>query len=124
MAFDIVKHTFFENQINPKTQKLPTMESLFCGATAGFVGSLVMYPLDLVRRQMQMTGLQGRKAYHRGNFDAFRHVWQNDNGIRGFYRGIIPELAKVVPNIAIIFCVFEQLQARKLPGEKWFDDHL
>eukprot|EP00398_MALV-I-01_sp_L67-1_P000955 gene955-63_t len=122
MVFDAAKRTFFPQLIDEKTGKLPTIPSLICGATAGFVGSAVMYPLDLVRRQMQMTGFKGRPMIHRSNWEAFQHVYSNDNGIRGFYRGIVPELAKVVPNIAISFCVFEQLMKKKLPFEDLFDD--
>ena len=94
-------------------------KQFFCVSNIYFyVFEIFLETIDLVRRQMQMIGLQGRKKIHRSNWDGFRHVYNNDNGIRGFYRGIVPELVKVVPTIAIMFCVFEQLMAHKLPGER------
>lgn len=31
-------------------------------------------------------------------------------GLAGFYQGIVPEYFKVVPGVAIAFCVFEYLK--------------
>ena len=123
-AFDMTKRKFFNDKVDPKNGRLPVFEGLFCGAIAGFTSSITLYPLDLVRRQMQMNQMQGRRKIHKGNWDAIRHVYKNDNGLRGFYRGIVPELFKVVPNIAIIFCVFERLMAHQWPMENVWDDRI
>jgi len=38
---------------------------------------------------------------------TFKIIWK-DYGIKGFYRGIIPNLLKVAPAIAVSFVTFEQ----------------
>jgi len=71
----------------------PAALALAAGSAAGAVSAVCCFPLDLVRRRMQLAESSdgagvGRMA------DVARRVVQRD-GMRGFYRGIVPELAKV-----------------------------
>jgi hypothetical protein len=36
-------------------------------------------------------------------------VIAREEGLRGFYRGMLPHMIRVVPNSAIIFCTYELL---------------
>ena len=67
--------------------------SLACGGAAGLISSTATFPLDLIRRRMQLEGQGGLRKY-RGYADVARTVWSN-GGLRGFYAGIIPEYYKV-----------------------------
>jgi solute carrier family 25 phosphate transporter 23/24/25/41 len=76
------------------------LTSLICGACAGTTASLLVFPLDLIRRRQQIST---------GNLSMIsiaRKVITSD-GIRGLYRGIIPELVKVVPAVAMNFYFYE-----------------
>ena len=45
-------------------------------------------------------------AKYSGMIDVFRHTWRYE-GIRGFYRGLIPQLMKTAPSSAITFLIYE-----------------
>lgn len=67
--------------------------SLACGGAAGLISSTATFPLDLIRRRMQLEGQGGLRRY-RGYADVARAVFRN-GGFKGFYAGIIPEYYKV-----------------------------
>ncbi|XP_010505387.1 PREDICTED: mitochondrial substrate carrier family protein B-like [Camelina sativa] len=80
---------------------------LSCGGLAGAVSSTATYPLDLVRRRMQVEGAGGRaRVYNTGVFGTFKHIFKSE-GLRGIYRGILPEYYKVVPGVGILFMTME-----------------
>ncbi|KAF6134475.1 hypothetical protein GIB67_034889 [Kingdonia uniflora] len=91
---------------------------LACGAAAGTVGQTVAYPLDVIRRRMQMvgwnhassvvTGGGGGKVevQYTGMVDAFRKTVRNE-GFGALYKGLVPNSVKVVPSIAIAFVTYE-----------------
>lgn len=75
------------------------------------VTNAVTFPLDLVRRRMQLEGAAGRaRVYKSGIFGTFKHIVSSE-GFRGLYRGILPEYYKVVPGIGIAFMTYETLKS-------------
>ncbi|CAJ1359431.1 unnamed protein product [Effrenium voratum] len=104
--------------------------SLCSGACAGSFASIVMFPLDLVRRQMQMVGVGGRPLVYANVRQAIRGVFITGVrrrrgcplwwllGVREFFRGLVPELLKVAPHNAIMFSTQNQLISRKWFGEE------
>uniref|UniRef100_A0A2P2Q3K3 Mitochondrial substrate carrier family protein B-like n=1 Tax=Rhizophora mucronata TaxID=61149 RepID=A0A2P2Q3K3_RHIMU len=84
--------------------------SLACGSLSGIASSTAIFPLDLVRRRMQLEGAGGQaRVYTTGLFGTFGHIMQNE-GFRGLYRGILPEYCKVVPSVGIVFMTYETLK--------------
>ncbi|KAF2306201.1 hypothetical protein P3X46_004925 [Hevea brasiliensis] len=84
--------------------------SLACGSLSGIASSTATFPLDLVRRRMQLEGAGGRKrVYTTGLFGTFGHIIRNE-GLKGLYRGILPEYYKVVPSVGIVFMTYETLK--------------
>ena len=75
--------------------------SLVCGGVAGLVSSTATFPLDLVRRRMQLEGQGGARRYA-GYADVVRSVLRRD-GLRGFYAGILPEYYKACARLAPCF---------------------
>ncbi|XP_031267820.1 mitochondrial substrate carrier family protein B-like [Pistacia vera] len=86
------------------------MVSLACGSLSGIASSTATFPLDLVRRRMQLEGAGGRaRVYNTGLFGTFGHIIRSE-GLRGLYRGILPEYYKVVPSVGIVFMTYETLK--------------
>ncbi|KAL2485180.1 Mitochondrial substrate carrier family protein [Abeliophyllum distichum] len=84
--------------------------SLACGSLSGIASSTATFPLDLVRRRMQLEGAAGRaRVYNTGLLGTFRHIIRAE-GLRGLYRGIMPEYYKVVPSVGIVFMTYETLK--------------
>ncbi|KAJ2550057.1 mitochondrial aspartate-glutamate transporter agc1 [Coemansia sp. RSA 1933] len=71
------------------------------GAVAGVTGVSIIFPLDMVktRLQNQKPMANGRLPYA-GAVDCFRKIVAGE-GVRGLYRGLIPNLAGVTPEKAI-----------------------
>lgn len=89
------------------TLQAPTVAmSLACGSVAGLVSSTATFPLDLVRRRMQLEGQAGHKKHYNSYWGAYRSILQRE-GFVGLYSGIIPEYCKVIPGVAIAFCSYE-----------------
>ncbi|OMH82376.1 Calcium-binding mitochondrial carrier protein Aralar2 [Zancudomyces culisetae] len=82
------------------------------GAVAGGVGATAVYPIDLVktRLQNQRTNVVGQVLYKNG-LDCFRKVISNE-GPRGLYRGLGPQLIGVAPEKAIKLTVNDFVRTR------------
>jgi len=107
-------------QTNPfglaNDNELHVVTRLGCGAVAGTIGQTVAYPLDVIRRRMQMVGWshadsivtgQSKEALqYNGMIDAFRKTVRHE-GVGALYKGLVPNSVKVVPSIAIAFVTYE-----------------
>ena len=83
---------------------LPAVSPLICGSISGLVAGAVMFPIDVVRRRMQVNSGAGMIA-------CAQKIWLSD-GMRGFYRGLPAELAKVVPYVSVLFFSVETIKAQ------------
>lgn len=70
------------------------MALLAFGSVSGSVGATSVYPLNLVRTRLQASGSPGHPQKYTGVWDVAVRTWERD-GWRGFYRGLLPTLAKV-----------------------------
>lgn len=76
------------------------------GSISGSVGATSVYPLNLVRTRLQASGSSGHPTRYTGVWDVVCKTFERD-GWRGFYRGLFPTLAKVVPAVSISYVVYE-----------------
>ncbi|KAJ7276469.1 mitochondrial carrier [Mycena haematopus] len=81
------------------------------GSISGSVGATSVYPLNLVRTRLQASGSTGHPQRYTGVWDVMSQTWERD-GWRGFYRGLAPTLAKVVPAVSISYVVYEHSKRR------------
>ena len=100
--------------------ELSVTTRLACGAAAGTVGQTVAYPLDVIRRRMQMVGWNnaasvitgdGRSAApleYTGMIDAFRKTVRHE-GFGALYKGLVPNSVKVSPLILPAISVFRNV---------------
>ncbi|KAM5533312.1 hypothetical protein V8D89_012986 [Ganoderma adspersum] len=79
---------------------------LACGALAGSISQTLTYPFDVLRRKMQVRGLDALGYKYNGALDALQSIARTE-GIRGLYRGLWPNLLKVAPSIATSFFTYE-----------------
>ncbi|EPT03749.1 hypothetical protein FOMPIDRAFT_149969 [Fomitopsis schrenkii] len=82
------------------------------GSVSGSIGATSVYPLNLVRTRLQASGSSGHPQRYTGIMDVAQTTYARD-GWRGFYRGLLPTLAKVVPAVSISYVVYESTK-RKL----------
>jgi solute carrier family 25 phosphate transporter 23/24/25/41 len=83
---------------------------LLAGGTAGILSQSIAYPLDLIRRRMQVQGFAAAAVnyqYNGGIFSTMRIIYRAE-GIAGLYQGMAMNLLKVAPSISISFLVYER----------------
>lgn len=88
------------------------MALLAFGSISGSVGATSVYPLNFVRTRLQASGSSGHPQRYTGVWDVTVRTWES-GGWKGFYRGLFPTLAKVVPAVSISYVVYEHTK-RKL----------
>uniref|UniRef100_A0A069DSI1 Solute carrier family 25 member 32 n=1 Tax=Panstrongylus megistus TaxID=65343 RepID=A0A069DSI1_9HEMI len=103
MTYEEMK-TFYNQYRNaPIDAKLGTFEYLGFAATSKLLAASVTYPYQVVRARLQ-------DQYHsyNGTFDCIQQTWRHE-GIRGFYKGLSPNLTRVVPATMITFVTYENV---------------
>lgn len=88
-----------------KQEKIGNIETLLIGSMAGAISSSATFPLEVVRKHMQVGALSGRKVY-RDVIHAFMSILEQE-GIGGLYRGLGPSCMKLVPAAGISFMSYE-----------------
>lgn len=71
------------------------------GAFSGAFGASLVYPINLVRTRLQSQGTVLHPPTYDGFFDCARRCIKNE-GVRGLFKGIAPNLIKVVPSVSIV----------------------
>ncbi|GJJ08594.1 hypothetical protein Clacol_002813 [Clathrus columnatus] len=84
------------------------IDNLVIGAMSGVLGQTVSYPLEVVRRRMQIGGLIRPDRWMSWG-EVVKSVWKS-NGWRGFYVGLSIGYLKVVPMTAVSFAVWEEMK--------------
>ncbi|KAL3696462.1 hypothetical protein R1sor_010538 [Riccia sorocarpa] len=81
---------------------------LGCGTVSGALGATCVYPLQLVRTRMQAQSPRSPVQYT-GMLDVFKKTFKME-GLKGFYKGLFPNLLKVVPAASITYVVYEEMK--------------
>lgn len=92
----------------PANQEPGPLIQLSCGMLSGAVGATCVYPLQLVRTRLQAQGLNSAVRY-KGMVDAFQRIWREE-GVRAFYKGLFPNLLKVLPAASITYITYEEMK--------------
>lgn len=89
-----------------KPAQLRTWAQLVAGGLAGFVSQTASYPLEVIRRRMQVGGVVG-DGHRLGMVEVASKIWL-EKGWRGFFVGLGIGYVKVVPMVATSFYVYER----------------
>ncbi|KAL2429763.1 Mitochondrial carrier protein LEU5 [Exophiala dermatitidis] len=92
-------------KVQPRSQ-LTAPAELTSGAMAGLVSQTASYPLEVIRRRMQVGGAVG-DGHRLGISETARRIWL-ERGWRGFFVGLSIGYVKVVPLAATSFYVYER----------------
>ncbi|CAO3573274.1 unnamed protein product [Mortierella alpina] len=88
--------------------ELRTVAELACGGIAGAVSQTASYPLEVVRRKMQVAGALDPKVFM-GMWQTTKQLYMA-KGVRGFFVGLSIGYLKVTPMVAISFTVYERMK--------------
>lgn len=107
-----VATTFFayphlKNVVQESGDHVGVWATPIAGGCSGMLGSAMWYPLDTVRRRVQVMAMD-QSIPSRSWWKEARDLWSSE-GRQGLYRGFTPEIAKVVPTAVVAFCLYERL---------------
>lgn len=98
-----------QKQLAPnKPAPLRAWAELTTGAAAGFVSQTLSYPLEVIRRRMQVGGVVG-DGHRLTMLEVGKNILR-EKGWRGFYVGLSIGYVKVVPMAATAFYAYERLK--------------
>ncbi|BAA92520.1 putative peroxisomal Ca-dependent solute carrier [Oryza sativa Japonica Group] len=105
-VFDLMKKSV------PEKYKSRPETSLATALLSATFATLMCYPLDTVRRQMQMKG-----SPYNTVLDAIPGIVERD-GLIGLYRGFVPNALKNLPNSSIKLTAFDTVKTLISTGQK------
>ncbi|CAL8470130.1 g9672 [Coccomyxa elongata] len=93
---------------NGDTQPLTGLEISVIGAASKLAASIVTYPSQVVRSRIQQRQDQFRGVRYDSGWRTLR-VTMRREGIRGLYKGLLPNVLRVMPQSAITFLIYEKV---------------
>lgn len=86
--------------------KLGLMLTVLCGALSGFIATAITFPMDTIRRRMQIQNLHVAPENRLTSAEQLMRL-VNHEGLGSLYRGLTPEMLKVIPMVGTMFLVYE-----------------
>ncbi|KAJ4303307.1 hypothetical protein N0V90_002200 [Kalmusia sp. IMI 367209] len=107
VGLNFMVYEMARTQFTPEGQRDPSaIGKLAAGAVSGAVAQTCTYPFDVLRRRFQVNTMSGMGYQYSGIGDAIRNIVKTE-GVRGLYKGIVPNLLKVAPSMASSWLSFE-----------------
>ncbi len=109
--------------------RLSTAQLIFASSVSKLLASCVAYPHEIVRSRLQDAG-HGRSIQQQSStptikFREYKNVRDavqsiaRDEGLRGFYRGLLPTLLRTVPAAILTLLSYEKM--RDFLGDNFSD---
>ncbi|VDD76727.1 unnamed protein product [Mesocestoides corti] len=89
----------------------PVLKDTISGGMAGAVSTLFCQPIDVLRTRL--VG-QGQVKVYRGLAHGFQRILQ-DEGVLALWKGLVPSLLLIAPQIAISFATYEGIKRAITP---------
>lgn len=78
------------------------MPSFIAGCLSGSIGPIINNPIDVIKTRLQSNEKNIK------SINIIKNIYRNF-GIKGFYKGLIPRLLRIIPGQGITFTVFDYL---------------
>lgn len=102
MVYEAVRGYF----TSPGEKNPPWYRKLAAGAISGAVAQTCTYPFDVLRRRFQVNSMAGMGYQYTSISGAISMIIKQE-GVRGLYKGLMPNLLKVAPSMASSWLSFE-----------------
>lgn len=105
-------NSVLKQYLHEPTDDLTHLELLLTGGMAGAGSKFILYPMDLIKRRIQLQGFhQKRKSYGRNHtctsMRSCAMITYREEGLIGFYKGVIPTILKSGLSTALYFAFYE-----------------
>ena len=102
MAYEQLKNHWALSRKGGKSG-LTNLDYLYLSALSKMFAGSITYPYQVVRARLQTYDAQ---AKYDGAWDVVRQVFKRE-GIGGFYKGLGPNIVRVLPSTCVTFLVYE-----------------
>lgn len=86
--------------------RLGLLLTVLCGAASGIAATGLTFPMDTIRRRMQIQNLHIPPDQRLTSYQQL-HKLVHQEGLLSLYRGLTPEMMKVIPMVGTMFLVYE-----------------
>lgn len=83
--------------------------------TAKAISTVALYPYQVVRSRLQAH--DGAARFGKGINEVSKRLWQ-EAGFRGFYKGLVPGVARNMPATWVTFLVYENMKPYMMHREE------
>ena len=80
--------------------------TVLCGACSGCLATIITFPMDTIRRRMQIQNLHVDAEHRLSSGEQLMRLIRKE-GLGSLYRGLKPEMLKVIPMVGTMFTVYE-----------------
>lgn len=87
--------------------RMTTEATIVISSCAKLVAGAVTYPYQVLRTRLQ--NYQADERFGKGFRGVVKRVWKEE-GVRGFYRGLVPGVVRVMPATWVTFLVYENVK--------------
>ncbi|KAM0245407.1 hypothetical protein ACHAQJ_010571 [Trichoderma viride] len=87
--------------------RMTTEATVLISSAAKLIAGAVTYPYQVLRSRLQIYSAD--EKFGKGFRGVVRMTWKQE-GIRGFYRGLIPGVVRVMPSTWVTFLVYENVR--------------
>ncbi|KAI0202524.1 mitochondrial carrier domain-containing protein [Astrocystis sublimbata] len=114
-SFELLKTTYVQYKAkktgcHEEDAHPSTFATGIMGASSGAFGATVVYPLNVLRTRLQTQGTSMHPQRYTGIWDVAHKTVKNE-GVRGLYKGLMPNLLKVAPALSITWMVYEKTKS-------------
>jgi solute carrier family 25 folate transporter 32 len=103
MAYEQLKNHWAITFRSGSKDNLSNLDFLSLSAASKMFAGSITYPYQVVRARLQ-TYDAGQ--HYKGAWDVVRKVWRHE-GLGGFYKGLGPNVVRVLPSTCVTFLVYE-----------------
>lgn len=105
-VYEPAKRIYSARRADPDAP-IPTEATMLLSSAAKLVAGAVTYPYQVLRSRLQ--NYQADDQFGRGFRGVVRKTWREE-GVRGFYRGLVPGVIRVMPATWVTFLVYENVK--------------
>ncbi|KAL2155400.1 hypothetical protein VTH82DRAFT_142 [Thermothelomyces myriococcoides] len=114
-TFELLKKSYIKAvaryyRIHEDDAQLGNVATAVLGASSGALGATIVYPLNVLRTRLQTQGTAMHPPTYTGIVDVAQRTVRNE-GFRGLYKGLTPNLLKVAPALSITWVCYENMKS-------------
>ncbi|KAH8689699.1 mitochondrial carrier domain-containing protein [Talaromyces proteolyticus] len=103
-AFQFMAYEKLKSHRLKTVRELGNLDFLFISGLSKIFAGCITYPYQVLRTRLQ--AYHASLVYRGGVWDVMRQIWRQE-GITGFYKGLGPNLVRVLPSTWVTFLVYE-----------------